>query len=166
LDQAVVFLLPVDEAGQLVEDELASPSRDTAQVDQRRLVFSPGVLAVSPGTYVEFLNSDDVRHNVFKAIGPGQDMDMGTYPAGEARGAVFDQPGLYVMLCHVHPEMQAFVAVVPSEFRDVTSDGGAFEIRRVPEGRYVLRVWHPRRSLPDRLVEVVGGRVSEIEVRS
>ena len=34
-------------------------------MDQKGLLFAPHILAVQQGTTVEFLNSDNVQHNVF-----------------------------------------------------------------------------------------------------
>lgn len=41
------------------------PSGEPVVMDQRTMTFVPKVLAVLVGTQVDFLNSDDVLHNVF-----------------------------------------------------------------------------------------------------
>lgn len=39
--------------------------KDHPVIDQKGLLFSPHIIAVQQGTTVDFLNSDNVAHNVF-----------------------------------------------------------------------------------------------------
>lgn len=165
--EAVVFLVTPDGRPPALGEGVGGPERpDSILVDQTRLSFLPDVLGVSPGTVVEFLNSDAVRHNVFKASGPGEPFNLGTYPAGQSRTHTFEEPGIYVILCHVHPEMAAFVMVVPSELRARTGPDGTFEITDVPPGDYLLRAWHPRYRLEEQRIRVSADQVSEVAVRA
>src|SRR5215467_505405 len=73
-------------------------------MDQKGLLFSPHILAVQQGTTVEFLNSDNVQHNVFwSSIGNDKKSghNMGTWPKGEKRPFTFDKPGVVPLLCNV-----------------------------------------------------------------
>lgn len=120
---------------------------DTAVLDQRGLSFLPAVLAVKPGTTVEFLNNDVVLHNVFspgRVVGVGEPFDLGTYSRGEMRHRTFTELGAHTILCNVHPEMVAYIVSVPAEHRAVTDPDGSFSIGDVPSGSYQLRVWYPQ----------------------
>lgn len=152
---AVVYLVPADGPR-----ALAAP--DSAMMDQVNLRFAPRVLAVTPGSAVAFRNSDPILHNVFSPPRVGADFDLGTYPRLERRTRVFDRPGAYVILCHVHPEMAAFVVVVPTPWFAVADRQGRYRIEGVPPGRYELRVWHRRLRDPERVVVVAAG--SELRV--
>lgn len=133
---AAVFLVPVGRDATL--------RIGTDRIDQVDLQFVPRAVVVTPGSTVEFPNSDVVMHNVFHP-GPGtRGFDLGTYPQTEARNFTFTDPGIYVMLCHVHPEMVGYVFVVPSMWRAATDRDGAFSIPDVPPGEYRLHVWHRR----------------------
>lgn len=144
--EAVVELLPADvaEAPQPAFGE--NLAADTLMIDQRHLRFAPTVLAVAPGTVVEFKNSDPILHNVFSPPRLGADFDLGTYPQDESRARRFNQPGNYVILCHVHPEMAAWVIVGRSPYVAVADDAGLFAIQSVPPGAYTVRVWFRRRE--------------------
>lgn len=135
---AAVYLESLSPAGPVDPD-----SRKT--IDQTHLSFVPRVLVVAPGTEVEFLNSDDVLHNVF---GPGftgvESFDLGTYPRGTVRRWPFRDEGLHVILCHIHPEMAAFIIVAPTRHKTLTTPDGGFALDGVEPGRYRLHVWHPR----------------------
>jgi plastocyanin len=155
---AVVFLVPETPRSY-------APPGAPAVIDQVDLRFTPQVVAVLPGTMVAFPNSDPILHNVFSPRGPGGGFDLGTYPPGETRSRRFTEPGMHVILCHVHPEMLAYVAVVPAPYHTVSDAAGAFAIDGVPPGRYVLRVWHGRRHSADREVVVAAGRTASVQLR-
>jgi plastocyanin len=148
IQRAVVQLIP----------EGVNPGRtnsDSAIVDQLHLRFLPDVLPVQVGTTVHFRNSDPVMHNVFSPQRRGADFDLGTYPTQMSRSFRFDEPGDYVVLCHIHPEMAAWVIVVESPHFALTDEQGEFRIEEVPAGRYTLRTWARRREIPDQSIVVV-----------
>jgi len=88
-------------------------------IDQKGLVFQPHVTAVQVGTTVDFLNSDSVAHNVFwTSVGGNKKLNhnLGTWPKGERKSFKFDTPGAVPILCNVHPEMSAYLVVVPTPY--------------------------------------------------
>jgi len=117
-------------------------SRDTLVMDQVGLRFIPRLLVVPPGTTIEFRNSDVVLHNIFGPGRPGPPFDLGTYASAATRYHTFHETGAHVVLCNVHPEMAAYVLVVPSEHFAVADESGRFQIADVPPGIYQLGVWH------------------------
>ena len=138
---AVAYLLAVPGGSPL----RSAPTH--AVIDQRELRFVPGIVSVTPGSAVEFPNSDDVLHNVFHPGHGTTGFDLGTYPSTEKRAITFTREGAYVILCNVHPEMAAYVHVAASPYRAVSDSTGRFVIPDVPPGPYELVVWH-RRALP------------------
>ena len=144
----VVYLIPAASA------RVPAVAPLSAQIDQRDLRFVPRVIAVSPGSTVSFLNSDPVMHNVFSPSMRAGGFDLGTYSQGERRSFTFDDEGAYVIFCHVHPEMVAYVVVVASPYRAVTDDEGRFKLDGVAPGTYHLRTWHRRLRTQDHVVTV------------
>src|SRR5215471_20745057 len=53
-----------------------SAPKDHPVIDQKGLMFNPHIVIVQQGTTVDFLNSDNVAHNVFWA-GVGSDKKAG-----------------------------------------------------------------------------------------
>jgi len=154
-EEVVVSLDPV------TAREEAAPSPPRAVIDQTHLRFVPGVVVVRPGSTVEFLNSDPILHNVFSPGWTGEEFDLGTYPSGTSRSHTFTEPGPHVILCHVHPEMAAYVVVVDTPHHGVTDGEGRFRIEEVPPGTYRLSVW--QRGFPSVEAEMSvprGGRES------
>ncbi len=111
-----------------------------ALMDQQNKVFTPHVLPVVQGATVEFLNSDSLQHNVF---GVGADeFDLGNWTKGIKREHTFDKPGEVVILCNVHPEMEAYILVLENPYFAQLNDDGAFRIAGVPAGNYVVKAWY------------------------
>jgi plastocyanin len=128
-------------------------------IDQKGLMFQPHITVVQTGTTVEFLNSDKVAHNVFwPNIGGDKKLgkNLGTWPQGEKRSFKFDNPGAVPLLCNVHPEMAAYVVVVPTPYYAVTDKSGDYKIDNVPDGSYTVTAWHEGAKNQSKPVSVSG----------
>lgn len=122
-----------------------APPEEHAVIDQKDLTFFPHVLPVLVGTTVDFHNSDDVLHNVFTPDKCAEKFNLGTWPKGETRSYTFKAPGcISVMLCNVHPEMEAFVLALETPYFAVSDEEGNYAIKNVPAGKYTLNIWHER----------------------
>jgi plastocyanin len=113
--------------------------KEHARVDQKGMQFIPYMLPILVGTTVDFANNDAVNHNVFSPDNEGY--NLGTWPKGESRSYVFKKVGTYTQLCSVHPEMEAFVVVLPNPYFAVPDKDGKFTIKDVPDGKYELKVF-------------------------
>lgn len=107
--------------------------------------FVPDVVVVPVGSTLRFPNTDPFSHNVFSASDPNG-FDLGLYGRGEAKGHVFEHPGLVYVYCNVHSGMIAYVQVMPTRWYTQPGADGSFTIGGVPPGHYSLHVWHPRVS--------------------
>jgi plastocyanin len=128
-------------------------------MDQKGLVFAPHIMVVQQGTTVEFLNSDNVQHNVFwSSIGSDKKAghNLGTWPKGEKRPYTFDKAGVVPLLCNVHPDMAGYLIVSPTPYFAETDDSGTYKIKDVPDGSYTLIVWHEGAKNQSKPVSVSG----------
>jgi plastocyanin len=128
-------------------------------IDQKGLVFQPHLTAVQVGTTVDFLNSDSVAHNVFwTSIGGNKKLshNMGTWPKGERKSFKFDTPGAVPILCNVHPEMSAYLLVVPTPYFAISDQTGTYKIENVPDGSYAVTAWHEGAKNQSKPVSVSG----------
>jgi plastocyanin len=130
-----------------------------ARMDQKGMQFLPYLLPILVGTTVDFANSDPVGHNVFSP--DNESYNLGTWPKGESRPYTFKKAGVYTQLCSVHPEMEAFVIVVPNPYYAVVDKDGKFKITDVPDGHYALKVFAKKLKKADKdkkfPVDVTGG---------
>lgn len=114
-------------------------------MNQKGLKFIPFVLPVVSGTTVDFLNSDNVLHNVFSPDKCCDKFNLGTWPKNETRSYTYNEPDCEsVVLCNVHPEMEGYVLVLQNSYFAVTDLDGNYEINNVPEGEYTLKVWNAK----------------------
>ena len=136
-------------------------------MDQKGLLFQPHIMVVQQGTTVEFLNSDNVQHNVFwPSVGGDKKAghNMGTWPKGEKRNFKFDHPGVASLLCNVHPEMAGYIIVSPSPYFAETDDSGGYKIDEVPDGTYNVTVWHEGAKPQTKSVTVSGATKADFTV--
>lgn len=128
-------------------------------IDQKGLVFQPHLTAVQVGTTVDFLNSDSVAHNVFwTSIGGNKKLNhnLGTWPKGDRKSFKFDTPGAVPILCNVHPEMSAYLVVVPTPYFATSDQAGNYKIENVPDGSYTVIAWHEGAKNQSKPVSVSG----------
>ena len=134
-------------------------------IDQKGLVFQPHVTAVQVGTTVDFLNSDSVAHNVFwTSIGGNKRLghNLGTWPKGERKSFKFDTLGAVPILCNVHPEMSAYLVVVPTPYFATSDQAGNYKIESVPDGSYTVTAWHEGAKNQSKPVSVSGDAKADL----
>ncbi len=146
-----------------IEGKRFDPPKESILMNQKNLTFVPHVLPILVGTTVDFQNSDDVLHNVFCPDKCANKFNLGSWPKGEKRSFKFDDPGcMAVMLCNVHPEMEAYILTLETPYYAKSNESGNFEIINVPAGKYTLRIWHERLVGEDR--EITISEQGDIEV--
>ncbi len=115
-----------------------------ATMDQRDLKFVPQTLVVLKGTTVDFLNSDQVAHNVrWASIGDDKSLahNLLSVSPGQKKSFRFDNVGTATILCNYHFDMIGYVVVIPTPYFALTSQDGSFTIKSVPPGTYTLKTW-------------------------
>jgi plastocyanin len=107
-----------------VDDPASSEPVTATRVAMTGFCFEPGVVSVTPGQTVEFVNDDAMEHNI---SGPG--WFQGALPPGQAVSRTFDAVGVYTFACTLYPGMTGAVVVADIEPTVATSpadeDGGA-----------------------------------------
>jgi plastocyanin len=138
--------------GQNVKRESLS-TRTHSQIDQRNAEFIPHVLPVIRGTIVDFINRDNVYHNVF-SLSPAKKFNIGRRPTGQAVPIVMDKPGIVEVFCDIHANMSAYIVVLENEYFTKPDKQGNYSIDRIPSGTYTLKIWHERLSSTERTITI------------
>jgi plastocyanin len=128
-------------------------------VDQKSLVFHPHLAVFLVGSTVDFLNGDNVAHNIFWPSVSGNKKashNMGTWPKGEIRSFKFDTTGVVPLLCNVHPEMSAYLVIVPTPYYAEVDASGAYKIENVPDGSYTVTAWREGMKVQSKPIAVAG----------
>ena len=132
---AVVYALPVAKAV-LVGHKVAT-------MDQKNRVFVPHILPIQTGTWVEFPNSDDIRHQVY-SVSPVKKFQLPLYKGKPAFPIQFNAAGVVVLGCNIHDWMIGYVYVSESPYFAKTGANGKARITNLPPRAYIVRVWHPQ----------------------
>ena len=140
LNHAIVYL---EVPGRGVAAENVEPALQSGTIAMRGREFIPHVRPVIAGGSIAFPNQDPFSHNVFSNAEPGS-FDLGLYRRGDSRSAEFPVPGVYPIYCNIHSKMVSFAVAVPSPWVTQPANDGRFTIEGVPEGTYLLHVWHER----------------------
>jgi plastocyanin len=120
------------------------PPSEHPVINQQKMNFIPHVTVILQGTTVDFLNSDNVAHNVYwPSVGGNKKLagNLGSWPQGQKKSFQFKDAGAAALLCNVHPEMSGYVVVVPTPYFAVTDKQGNYEIKNVPPGQYTIKTW-------------------------
>jgi len=133
-------------------------------MDQKSLLFQPHAEVILVGTTVDFLNSDNVQHNIFWPSVAGNKKlshNMGTWPKGEIRPFKFDTTGVVPLLCNVHPEMSGFIVVSPTPYYAEADASGEYKIDNVPDGSYQVTAWREGMKPQTKPVTISGGATQD-----
>jgi len=144
-----------------------SAPKEHPVIDQKGLAFVPHIVVVQQGTTVEFLNSDNVQHNVFwTSISSDKKAghNLGTWPKGEKRPYTFDKAGVVPLLCNVHPDMAGYLIVSPTPYFAESDDSGNYKIKDVPDGSYTVVAWHEGAKNQSKPVTVAGSTKADFTV--
>src|ERR1700686_104189 len=120
------------------------PPAEHVSVDQRNLKFTPHTTVILRGTTADFLNSDQVAHNVYwPSINGDKKLrrNLTVVSPNQKKSFQFNDLGTAQILCNFHPDMVAYVVVVPTPYFALTGNDGAFTIKNVPPGTYTLKTW-------------------------
>ena len=135
-----------------------------AQVLQKDLVFTPGLLPVRVGTTVEFPNLDDTYHNIF-SYSPPKRFDLGRYRKEDRPipTQTFDKPGLVTLRCDIHEHMRALILVLDTPHFVTTDEEGRYRLSGIPAGKYTLKAWVDSKTTHERPVELKSGATLHVD---
>jgi plastocyanin len=106
----------------------------------------PAFLTVQQGDYIEFVNRDNVYHELF-SLSPGEPVKARLGKAdrpSEARAEFrLDQPGTTHFFCRIHNKSYARIDVVATPYIQTVEPGGIFDFVGLSPGRWKLRLAAP-----------------------
>lgn len=131
------------------------------QINRR---FIPEVLPVVAGTTVDFPNFDPFFHNAF-SYSKTKKFDLGRYPTGKSRSVTFDKPGAVRIFCEIHSDMNCVVLVLENPHFVYPDAKGHFKIENVPEGEYLLKIWHKTSEWGAQPVKILEEKPATVDFR-
>lgn len=133
------------------------PLQEPLELGQTNIQFDRYVLPVVVGQKIVFPNNDPVFHSVF-SYSKAKSFDLGRYHKGDEPGEViFDQPGLVMVHCEVHPHMRAYILVLKTPLFVETDPDGNYRLENVPPGDHTINAWVGPNTLHSRKISVSEG---------
>ncbi len=80
-------------------------------VDQHDLMFVPGSVTIKTGDTVRFTDTDRITHNITIVNPDGSSEDKGMSTFSQHIVVQFDKPGVYKVICRIHPDMKMTITV-------------------------------------------------------
>ncbi len=131
-------------------------------LDQLGCRYEPHVFGIQSNQPLEILNSDDTLHNVHALPKNTKEFNLGMPMKGMKLTKTFIAPEVMVKVkCEVHPWMSGYIGVLDHPFYNVTNEEGAFQIKDLPPGQYVLEAWHEKYGVLSQSVTI--GSPEEIQ---
>jgi plastocyanin len=149
LRAATVEVRVTDAGGAAVPDAVAYAVPDVpipvghkvADMDQKNRAFVPRILPIQAGTWVEFPNSDDIRHEVY-SLSPAKRFQLPLYSGKPSFPVQFPTVGVVALGCHIHQQMNAYIIVVDTPYFG-RAEAGRVSLKDIRVGHYTIHVWYP-----------------------
>ncbi len=141
-----------------LEGKKFAPAEYPVTFDQRGCMFVPRVLGIRVNQPLKVTNSDTVTHNVHPMPRINREWNQGQPPGSEAVERQFAQPeAVFPVKCNVHAWMKAYFVVLDHPYYAEVRDTGAFELRNLPPGSYVIEAWHERYPAQQKQITITAG---------
>jgi plastocyanin len=129
-------------------------------LDQKGCRYTPHVIAVAAGGFVEFRNEDPTMHNIhtMPASVGNETVDVSQGAKGVPQTKQFKAAETMIPVrCNNHPWMNAFINVSATPFFAVSDGAGHYEIHGLPAGEYVFGAVHEKMGEQTMQVSVKAG---------
>ncbi len=111
-------------------------------LDQHACVYEPHVLGTMAGQELRVVSSDATTHNIHPMPKENREWNQSQPPGAPPIIKRFTHPEIMIPVkCNQHPWMRAYIGVVANPFYAVTGGEGAFTLKGLPPGEYVLGAW-------------------------
>ena len=132
---------------------------EPVKITQKGCIYSPHVLGVMVGQPVKVLNPDGILHSPRFMCKERQDFSWAVPKFRKVVTKVFlEEEFMFLMKCDVHPWMHAWISVMSHPFFATTGKEGTYEIKGLPEGEYVIEVWHEVLKTQTSKVKIAGSK--------
>ena len=126
--------------------------------------YEPHVLGIQAGQPLQIVNNDATLHNVNAKPTVNQPFNVAQPVKGMKTSKTFAKPEVMVRFkCNVHPWMSAYAGVVEHPFFAVSDEHGAFSIKGLPAGTYVVEAWQEKYGTQTQTVTVGAGETKSVE---
>ena len=137
---------------------------EAVTLDQHGCQYHPHIFGIQVGQPLKVLNSDGTLHNIHALPKKNPEFNIGQPFKGMETVKKFENPETGLRFkCDVHKWMGAYCGVFNHPFFAVTNDQGAFEIKNLPPGNYVIEAWHEKYGTQTQNVTITGNESKSVD---
>lgn len=135
-------------------------------IDQKGCWFTPRVMGIQVGQELTVVNSDPVTHNIHPMAEVNREWNHSQGPGDKPLERKFLKPEVMIKIkCNIHSWMHAYLGVVDSPYFSVTGADGAFVIKNLPPGKYVVGVWTEALGTEEQTVTTEPGKAAVVDFK-
>jgi len=124
-------------------------------IDQRGCWFRPRIIGIQTGQALEVTNSDPVTHNIHPLAQVNREWNHSQGQGDAPLSRKFIKPEVMIRVkCNIHSWMRAYIGVLDHPYFAVTGSDGAYEIKNLPPGDYVIEAWQENLGTQEQSVSV------------
>jgi len=140
------------------------PPEEPVVLAQDGCRYVPHVTGVMVNQKLRIVNNDATLHNIHCRAEINSQFNIGQPVKGMEAIRTFAKPEVMIRFaCDVHKWMYCYVGVVAHPFYAVTGTDGAFNIRGLPPGQYVVAAWHEKYGSRTRKVTLVNKESKSVD---
>jgi hypothetical protein len=118
-------------------------NQPAVSLDQLNCMYVPHVVALQIRQPMLLSSHDPFPHNVDMLTNANPPENL-SFPHAGSQTLSFNFNETFKVRCDIHPNMSAWVVVMPNAYFAVTGKDGTFTMRHVPAGACTLSAWHER----------------------
>ena len=140
-----------------------TPPPEPATIDQKGCHYTPHVGGMMVNQKLKIVNSDPTLHNIHCWAEKNPQFNFAQPVQNLSNEKAFAIPEVMVHFrCDVHKWMSCYVGVLPHPYYSVTGKDGAFALKSLPPGEYVIEAWHEKYGAKTQKVTVGDKETKEI----
>lgn len=136
-----------------------------AYITQTEQTFVPHILPIVVGSKVHFLNEDEFFHNV-RSYSKDSKFTIGRRAPGISYSVKIKKVGEINLMCDIHSHMNARILSFDTPYFCRINKDGTYAIKNLPDGKYLLKVFHPSCENQSQIISITGGKVFEFDFKA
>ncbi len=138
--------------------------QEPATLSQEGCRYVPHVGGIQTNQNLRIVNNDPTLHNVHCMAEFNPQFNLGQPIKGIENVRKFAHTEVMVKFrCDVHKWMTSYIGVLPHPYFSVSGSDGAFSLKNLPPGEYLIEAWHEKLGTKSQKVVVGDKETKEID---
>jgi len=140
-----------------------TPPTTDAEINQKGCQYFPHVGGIMVNQKLKIVNSDPTLHNIHCWAEKNPQFNIGQPVKDMSTEKTFTAPEVMVPFrCDVHKWMSTYLGVLPHPYFSVSGTDGAYSLKNLPPGDYVIEAWHEKLGTKTQKITVGDKETKEV----